>query len=82
MRLEPTGYELYRYITSQDHQCIVVAPSLMPKKPGDKIKTDNRDADNLTRLLRSGDLTAVYVCNAEDWFLKKGLPKTSLISSQ
>jgi len=62
----PTGYELYRYITSQGHQCIVVAPSLIPKKPGDKIKTDKRDADNLTRLLRSGDLTAVYVPNAED----------------
>jgi len=44
----------------------VVAPSLIPKKPGDKIKTDNRDADNLTRLLRSGDLTAVFVPNAED----------------
>jgi len=62
----PTGYELYRFIVSQGHQCIVVAPSLIPKKPGDKIKTDNRDADNLTRLLRSGDLTAVFVPNAED----------------
>jgi len=62
----PTGYELYRFIVSQGHQCIVVAPSLIPKKPGDKIKTDKRDADNLTRLLRSGDLTAVYVPSAED----------------
>lgn len=62
----PTGYELYRYIVSQGHQCIVVAPSLIPKKPGDKVKTDQRDADNLTRLLRSGDLTAVYVPNEED----------------
>ncbi len=62
----PTGYELYRYITSQGHQCIVVAPSLIPKKPGDKVKTDQRDADNLTRLLRAGDLTSVYVPNAED----------------
>jgi len=62
----PTGYALYRYITAQGHQCIVVAPSLIPKKPGEKIKTDKRDADNLTRLLRSGDLTAVHVPNAED----------------
>jgi len=62
----PTGYELYRYITAQGHQCIVVAPSLIPKKPGDKVKTDQRDADNLTRLLRSGDLTSVYVPNEED----------------
>jgi len=62
----PCGYELYRFITSQGHQCIVVAPSLIPKKPGDKVKTDKRDADNLARLLRSGDLTSVYVPNAED----------------
>ncbi len=62
----PCGYELYRYITSQGHQCIVVAPSLIPKKAGDKVKTDKRDADNLTRLLRSGDLTSVYVPSAED----------------
>lgn len=62
----PCGYELYRFITSQGHQCMVVAPSLIPKKPGDKVKTDKRDADNLARLLRSGDLTSVYVPNAED----------------
>lgn len=62
----PCGYELTRFIVSQGHQCIVVAPSLIPKKPGDKVKTDKRDADNLTRLLRAGDLTAVYVPNAED----------------
>ncbi len=62
----PCGYELHRYICSQGHQCIVVAPSLIPKKAGDKVKTDKRDADNLARLLRSGDLTSVYVPNAED----------------
>jgi len=62
----PCGYGLHRYITSEGHQCIVVAPSLIPKKPGDKVKTDKRDADNLTRLLRSGDLTQVYVPNEED----------------
>jgi len=45
---------------------VLVAPSLIPKKPGDKIKTDKRGADNLTRLLRSGDLTAVYVPDEED----------------
>lgn len=62
----PCGYELYRFIVSQDHQCIVVAPSLIPKKSGDKVKTDKRDADQLARLLRAGDLTPVYVPNAED----------------
>jgi len=62
----PCGYELYRFIVSQGHQCIVVAPSLIPKKAGDKVKTDKRDADQLVRLLRAGELTAVYVPNAED----------------
>lgn len=62
----PCGYDLYRYIVSQGHQCIVVAPSLIPKKPGDKIKTDKRDADQLARLLRAGELTSVYVPNAQD----------------
>lgn len=62
----PCGYELYRFIVSQGHQCIVVAPSLIPKKTDDKIKTDKHDADKLTRLLRSGDLTSVLVPNEED----------------
>jgi transposase len=44
----------------------VVAPSLIPKRPGDKVKTDRRDAVELARLLRSGDLTAVYVPSVED----------------
>jgi transposase len=62
----PCGYDLYRFIVAQGHQCIVVAPSLIPKKPGDKVKTDKRDADQLARLLRAGELTPVYVPNAED----------------
>ncbi len=62
----PCGYELYRFIVSQSHQCIVVAPSLIPKNPGDKVKTDKRDADQLVHLLRAGELTSVYVPNAED----------------
>src|SRR5919204_6332966 len=40
----PTGYGLYRQITSLGHECIVVAPSLIPKKPGDRVKTNRRDA--------------------------------------
>lgn len=62
----PTGYELYRYIESQGHVCTVVAPSLIPKKAGDKVKTDKRDAIALARLYRAGELTGVYVPNAED----------------
>jgi transposase len=62
----PCGYGLYRYLTGQGLPCQVVAPSLIPKKPGDKVKTDRRDAVELARLLRSGDLTAVYVPSVED----------------
>lgn len=62
----PCGYELYRLIVSEGHVCTVVAPSLIPKKPGDKVKTDKRDAVELARLYRAGELTAVYVPNPED----------------
>jgi len=57
----PTGYGLYRQIKSLGHDCIVVAPSLIPKKPGDRVKTNRRDAISLAKLLRAGDLTAVWV---------------------
>lgn len=62
----PCGYGLYRYLTERGFPCDVVAPSLIPKKPGDQIKTDRRDAVELARLLRSGDLTRVYVPTVED----------------
>jgi transposase len=57
----PTGYGLYRQIKALGHECLVVAPSLIPKKPGDRVKTNRRDARELARLLRSGELTAVWV---------------------
>lgn len=57
----PTGYGLYRLIKTLGHDCIVVAPSLIPSKPGDRVKTNRRDAMNLARLLRAGELTAVWV---------------------
>ena len=57
----PTGYALHRQLTAMGIDCIVVAPSLIPVKPGERIKTDRRDAAKLARLLRSGDLTAVWV---------------------
>ena len=62
----PCGYVLYRYLTRKGFPCLVVAPSLIPKKPGDRVKTDRRDAVQLARLLRSGDLTSVYVPTVED----------------
>ena len=57
----PCGYWLYRYLTRKGFSCFVVAPSLIPRKPGDRVKTDKRDAVTLARLARSGDLTPVYV---------------------
>ena len=62
----PCGYWLYRLLTSLGHCCYVVAPSLIPKKPGDKIKTDKRDALKLARLLKNADLTPIYVPEPED----------------
>ena len=57
----PTGYGLYRLITELGHSCVVVAPSLIPKKSGDRIKTNRRDAMALAKLLRAGELTPVWV---------------------
>ncbi|RME62386.1 MAG: IS110 family transposase, partial [Caldilineae bacterium] len=62
----PCGYGLYRFFKRCGIACNVVAPSRIPRKPGERIKTDRRDAVTLARLLRSGDLTAVYVPHPED----------------
>jgi transposase len=50
----PTGYELHRLFARLGHECMVVAPSLIPKKAGDRVKTNRRDALSLARLLRAG----------------------------
>ena len=55
----PTGYGLHRLLTGLGHSCVVVAPSLIPKKPGDRIKTNRRDALTLARLLRAGTDAAI-----------------------
>ena len=57
----PTGYVLYWQLTQMGIECTVVAPTLIPTKAGDRVKTDHRDARKLARYLRSGDLTAVWV---------------------
>jgi transposase len=62
----PCGYWLYRYLTGKGLSCAVIAPSLIPRKAGDRVKTDRRDALTLARLMRSGDLTAIYVPSVED----------------
>jgi transposase len=66
----PCGYWLYRYLTKKGLTCWVVAPSQIPKKAGDRVKTDRRDAVQLARLLRSGDLTPVYIPSVEDEALR------------
>jgi transposase len=57
----PCGYGLYRQITLMGHECVVVAPSLVPTRPGDRVKTDRRDAVTQASLFRSGELTPVWV---------------------
>ncbi len=60
----PTGFGLQRDLTAAGIDCIVVAPSLVPTRAGDHVKTDRRDAVKLARFLRSGDLAEVYVPDA------------------
>jgi transposase len=57
----PTGYGLHRLNGGLGHECMVVAPSLIPKKAGERVKTNRRDALSLAQLLRAGELTAVWV---------------------
>lgn len=61
----PTGYGLYRQLIAAGHDCHVVAPSLVPRKAGDRVKTDRRDAVMLARLGRAGELTSVWVPGPE-----------------
>jgi len=62
----PCGYEIYRHLTSQGFHCDIIAPSMTPKRSGDRIKTDRRDAVTLARLYRAGELTPVYVPREDD----------------
>ena len=57
----PLGYGLQRQLAAAGHECVVVAPSLIPRRAGERIKTDRRDAVNLAKLHRAGELTAVWV---------------------
>jgi transposase len=57
----PCGYGIQRHVSTHGHECVVVAPSLIPRRAGDRVKTDRRDAASLARLHRAGELTAVWV---------------------
>lgn len=67
----PTGYETHRWIESMGAHCTVIAPSLIPKRASDRIKNDRRDAEQLARLFRAGELTPVYVPTREDEALRE-----------
>jgi len=56
----PCGYGLYRQLVERGFECMVCAPSLIPQKPGDRVKTDRRDAVKLACALRAGDLSAAH----------------------
>lgn len=62
----PTGYELHRLLTTMNIRCQVIAPSLIPKAPGDRVKTDKRDCRKLARLHRAGELVAIRVPTREE----------------
>lgn len=66
----PCGYAIHRQLTKLGMACMVVAPSLIPVRPGDRVKTDRRDAEKLAGLLRSGALTAVAVPSEEQEALR------------
>ena len=56
-----SGYDLYRQLTGLGVECAVIAPALTPRKPGERVKTDRRDAAKLVRLFRAGELTEIHV---------------------
>jgi len=69
----PCGYGLQRLLAGCGHDCIVVAPSLIPTKTGDRVKTDRRDARMLAKLHRAGELTPIWIPDAaheamRDWY--------------
>src|SRR4029077_4319237 len=57
----PTGYGLHRQLTELGHVCDVVAPTMIPKRSGDRVKTNRRDSVALVKLLRAGELRAIWV---------------------
>jgi transposase len=61
----PCGYGVHRQLTALGHACEVIAPSLIPRKPGERVKTDRRDALMLARLHRAGELSPVWVPDAD-----------------
>jgi transposase len=70
----PCGYEIYRQLKKAGYDCVVIAPSLIPKKAVDRVNTDRRDAVSLARLLRAGELTSIWVPDREQKAMKGSDP--------
>ncbi|WP_026674122.1 IS110 family transposase [Alkalihalobacterium bogoriense] len=66
----PTGYPIYRFLLTLGIECEVIAPGLIPQRPGDRVKTDKRDAIRLAQLFRAGELTSIYIPTKEDEALR------------
>lgn len=62
----PCGFGIYRYLTARGEECVVVNPSSMPKRSGDRIKTDRRDCDALAHLHRAGEWATIYIPTDDD----------------
>ena len=79
----PTGFVLCRRLRDLGYECEVIAPSSIPKKSGDRIKTDRRDARKLARLFRAGDLTYVYVPDRTDEIIRDvGRARTDAVEAR
>jgi transposase len=62
----PCGFGIHRHLTARGEDCVVVSPSMIPKRSGDRVKTDRRDSQMLARLHRAGELRAIYIPDATD----------------
>src|SRR5262249_49766276 len=62
----PWGYTVHRQITQMGYRCEIIAPSMTPRRPGDRVKTDGRDAEKLARFFRAGELTVIRVPSCEE----------------
>ena len=77
----PTGFTIYRQLEEMEITCLVAAPSLLPRKPGDKIKTDKRDAIMLAKVLRNGEIVSVWVPTKSDESVRDYLRMCNFLSS-
>ena len=62
----PCGFGIHRHLTAHGEECVVVSPSMIPKRSGDRVKTNRRDSQMLARLHRAGELRAIYIPDARD----------------